>query len=419
MKFKHIKTLGFTLLVSAMVTLSGCGGGGGSSNAVGDAVGGDDAILNNGEQTATNNGVNINVAFKPLAAGAVHTVAIKSDGTLWAWGFNFVDSLGVGEVAGDIQTTPMQVGSDNTWQSVSAGQSHTAALKSDGTLWAWGGFAFGQTDLILGISPSTPMQVGSDTWQSVSAGDLHTAAIHSNGTLWTWGMNSYGELGEGEVTDNIQKMPMQVGSDTWQSVSAGSHHTAAILSNGTLWAWGTNSYGELGVGEVTGDIQSTPMQVGSDTWQSVSAGPLKTAAIKSNGTLWAWGFSIDGGAGINYTPIQIGSDNTWQSVSPGKYHIVAMKNDGTLWAWGTNNGLGVLGVGEDIMDIQTTPIQVGSDNTWQSVSAGDHHTAAMKRDGSVWAWGSNTHGQLGVGEVLDIENIGADLGIQYAPVKIY
>src|SRR3990170_1798433 len=226
-----------------------------------------------------------------IAAGSYHTLAIKSDGTLWAWGYNYSGQLGDGTTSN--KTTPVQIGTGTNWSQIAAGGYHSLAIKSDGTLWAWSGNSFGQ----LGDGTSrdyktTPVQIGTGTnWSQIAAGDYHTLAIKSDGTLWAWGYNSYGQLGDGASGGgNYKTTPVQIGTGTnWSQIAAGGYHTLAIKSDGTLWAWGGNSFGQLGDG-TSSDYKTTPVQIGTGTnWSQIAAGGYHTLAIKSDRTLWAWG----------------------------------------------------------------------------------------------------------------------------------
>jgi len=318
---------------------------------------------------------------------------------------------------------------------ISAGGDHVTATGMDGSLWAWGWNDWGQLgDGTGGGTPSmngyynskgTPTRIGTDiNWASVSTGYSHTIAIKSDGSLWAWGRNQYGQLGDG--TDGggwnngyndysaDKNIPTQIGTDkNWASVSAGLDYAIAIKKDGSLWAWGNNSSEQLGT---DGNYKNTPTQIGSDTWASVSAGYMHVAAIKKDGSLWAWGYNYNGqlGDGTNEyrrnIPTRIGTDTNWASVSVGPNHTVAIKKDGSLWAWGCNQ-YGKLGDGtatmrdEDNINIITnginndknTPTRIGTDTNWASVLAGFEHTVAIKKDGSLWAWGRNVRGQLGDG----------------------
>jgi hypothetical protein len=181
-------------------------------------------------------------------------------------------------------------------------------------------------------------------------------------------------------------------------VAAGNYHNVAIKSDGTLWAWGRNRSGQLGDG--TNDDKYTPTQIGTgNNWAAVAAGSFHTVAVKTDGTLWAWGYNRRGqlGDGTNddkNTPTQIGTDNDWAAVAVGQNHTLVLKTDGTLWGWGKNE-FGQLGDGTN--DKKNTPTQVGTGNDWDSVAAGNSHTLALKTDGTLWAWGSNEYGRLGDG----------------------
>ncbi len=349
----------------------------------------------------TNVIVTCELPWTSVAAGSSYTVAIKVDGTLWAWGLNSSGQLGDGTTTD--QHAPKQIGTDH-WASVAAGSyssSHTVAIKVDGTLWAWGSNSNGELGDGTTTDQHAPKQIGIDHWASVAAGSFHAVAVKTDGTLWAWGFNCYGQLGDGTTTD--QHAPKQIGSDHWTSVAAGTYHTVAVKTDGTLWAWGYNYHGELGDGTTTD--QHAPKQIRTDLWASGAAGAFHNAAVKTDGTLWAWGWNFAGQLGDGTTtdqhaPKQIGIDH-WASVAAGTCHTVAVKADGTLWAWGT----GLLGDGTTAN--KKTLVPIGTDH-WASVSAGHDHTVAVKADGTLWTWGYNGSGQLGDGTTTD----------QYAPERI-
>jgi hypothetical protein len=226
------------------------------------------------EQVGTDTG------WASVVAGDLHTVAVKTDGTLWAWGLNNYGQLGyltpIDPDTGFMryQPAPAQVGTDTHWATVSAGVYHTVAVKTDGTLWTWGDNADGELGDGTGINRSSPVQVGADTHWAFVAANWHTLAVKTDGTLWAWGPNWFGELGDG--TGINRSAPVQVGTDTgWATVSAGNLGTVAVKTDGTLWAWGE----EFGVDPFT--YQLAPVQVGTDThWAFVTAGRNHAVALR-------------------------------------------------------------------------------------------------------------------------------------------
>lgn len=363
------------------------------------------------------------VPYAAVSAGGIHSLAIKSDGTLWAWGFNDLGQLGDGCVFNQTcydRASPLQVGSDTTWSSVSAGTTHSSAIKENGTLWSWGDNSSGQIGTGCSDSScfyiSTPSQVGADTdWASVSAGGFFSVAIKSDGTLWAWGANHYGQLGDGCTLNCVESaVPIQVGTDTdWTKVAAGANHVVALKQNGTLWAWGINDHGQLGDGTAGADsFSSIPVQIGNEAdWNSIGAGDTYSLAIKTDGTLWAWGDNDAGELGLScsgspcswiYTPTQVGMDTDWKEVDGGFNRTLAVKTDGSLWAWGSHAS----STGTALYE----PTQVGTGTQWLKVSAGGGggfsgiaggHFMALESiapgEYKLSAWGTNISGQLGIG----------------------
>jgi alpha-tubulin suppressor-like RCC1 family protein len=265
------------------------------------AWGGNGAALGDGTTTKRTSPVQIGTEndWKAVSAGNTHTMAIKADGTLWAWGNNSRGQLGDGKsILFNPYLNPIQIGTENDWVAVFAGSYHTMALKTDGSLWAWGSNA-GDTSAPegrLGLGDTkdrkVPTRVGTaNDWVAVFSGSYHTMALKSDGSIWGWGGNYQGQLGLGDTTNRTS--PVQIGTENdWKAVSAGGNHTMAIKSNGSLWAWGHNVYGGLGLGDTTD--RNIPVRVGTDNdWASISAGYLYTMALKTDGSLWAWGWNTD------------------------------------------------------------------------------------------------------------------------------
>ncbi len=321
-----------------------------------------------------------------VSAGYNHSLAIKSDGTLWAWGASIL-----GDGTYDNKNYPIQIGNDNNWKAIVAGFSHSLAIKTDGTLWAWGYNYSGELGDGTHQELLVPTQIGNLTnWRTVSASGSSSFAIKIDGTMWAWGYNSQGVLGLGN--SDSQDVPNQIGTaNNWKSVECGYNHAVALKTNSTLWSWGS-SIG-TGVG-----MTPSPIQVGTDNnWIKLLVGRGYTVALKSNGTLWAWGKNDYGQLGDGtivdkYVPTPIASTLNWQELTHTATNFnFGIKLDGTLWAW----GYGELGDGTN--NYSNTPIQIGIANNWYSVSVKFNHTLAIQTDGTLWAWGDNFYGQLGIG----------------------
>jgi|GEM_PF-2287277 len=300
------------------------------------------------------------------------------------------------------------------YTSVSAGNAHTVALADDGTVWSWGSSAAGQVGNGGWGDYSSPVQSGAGTLGGVigiAAGYQHTLAVTNAGNVWVWGHNYFNELGDG--TTSTHNRPEKLTSLTnVVSVAAGAYHSLALKSDGTVWAWGYNSNGQIGNGGIVN--QSTPVQVtGLTGVVAIGAGGYHSFAIKSDGTLWSWGRNFNGQLGLGNTaeqhsPVQVATVSNVVSVAGGASHTLIAKSDGTVWACGLNTN-GQLGDGTTSQ--RTTPVQMTSvTGRVIQVSAGSlgAHSLLLKNDGSVWATGLNTYGQLATGDTTQ----------QLTPVKV-
>lgn len=350
-----------------------------------------------------------------ISCGGSHTAVIDADGVLWMWGANSSDQVGNGGMGNDkdvhggtIQTIPEKI-MDNV-ASVNCGYNHTAALKTDGSLWIWGSKY--HTTLGDGSTESSPVPLKiMDNVAAVSCcGDsntAYTAVIKSDGSLWAWGRNGFGQLGNGSTEDS--NVPVKI-MENVTAVSCGMGYTAAIKIDGSLWMWGHNVYGQLGNGGVGNckntmgqSIQTVPMKVMDDV-ATVSCGYGHTAAVKLDGNLWMWGANSrgqlgNGGGGNNEyrkLPIQTVPVKVMEGVasaSCGYDHTVACGTDGSLWTWG-NNYYGELGNG--VTEDSSTPVKIMNSGV-AAISCGFGHTIVLKMDDTVWTWGSNHSGELGNG----------------------
>jgi alpha-tubulin suppressor-like RCC1 family protein len=333
-----------------------------------------------------------------VAAGGGHSLALKPDGTLWGWGLNQSCQLGDGTYSDKLSVS--QIGTDTDWLTVSAGDGYSLGIKSNGTLWGWGFNWYGQVgDGTTMVDRLTPVQIGVDNrWVAISTGNRHSLGLKADGTLWAWGANEYGQLGDGTTTN--KSVPVQVGTDNhWLTIAAGDSHSLGTKTDGTLWAWGKNSdAGQLGDGSYIDQL--TPIQVGTDAkWVAVSAGGWHSLGLKSDGTLWAWGYNAYGQLGDGTrvdkaTPVQIDAKNAWVAISSGSRHSLGLTAFGTLRAWGLN-GYGQLGNGT-LVD-RLVPAQTGTLDNWVTISAGEAHSLGLTSDGIMWSWGWNRYGQIGDG----------------------
>lgn len=365
------------------------------------------------------------VAPARLGAGQRHSHAVLEDGTLWSWGLENFGQLG-NNVSGSSGTnllflgTPQLIGADGgrstnaVWLGVTAGGrgfdvatnqpgGFSLGLQTNGTLWAWGHNHAGQLGLGHTTVTRVPAQVGSSSnWMQVEAGATHTLALQSDGTLWSWGANESGQLGQGNTNRSLT--PARVGTESaWVEVGAGGFFSLARRADGSIWGWGANTANQLGLTPATNRF--TPTRIGTNAhWSSLSAGLFHSLAATTNGALWAWGRGSAGQLGSGSTtnratPIRIGTNNYWTAVEAGLFHSFALQTGGVLHAWGANTngqlGLSLIGSGSEVNVRVPTPVPANASNTaWVEIQA-SRHSVARDVAGNVWAWGFNSHGQVG------------------------
>jgi uncharacterized delta-60 repeat protein len=341
----------------------------------------------------------LTVAFAPylaVAAGASHTLALKQDGTVWAWGSNSYGQLGDGTTTA--HTLAAQVPGLAGVVAVAANGLQSVALKGDGSVWAWGNNGNGQLGDGSTVTRTAPVKVsGLSGVTIIAAGNYHTMAIKSDGTLWGWGYNGSGQLGIGNAVD--KHTPVQVpGISSVTAISAGYAHTVALLADGSLLAWGDNGYGALGDGTLIS--RSSPVKVqGVSGVAAIAAGLHHTSVVKPDGTTWGWGGNGSGQVGDGTTtqrlsPVQVPGLADAAAIFAGSNHSVVLKRDGTVWSWG-DNSYGQLGDGSRTRRL--TPVQVAELTGVVGIAAGGNSTLAMLGDNSLWGWGANDSGQLGDG----------------------
>ena len=324
-------------------------------------------------------------------AGGDYPMALRSDGTVYAWSLNYM--------FGETSTyTPVQLAGVTDITAIATGGVDWAVLKGDGTVWDWGVDYWGQLGDGTETNSDTPVQAsGLTDVKAVSAGWAHTLALKSDGTVWAWGWNVYGQLGDGTTTD--QCTPEQVPGVTGvTAIAAGYYDTEILKSDGTVWGWGFNGSYNLGNGTYQ-NFTTTPVQAsGLTNVVAIAAGPFHTAALKSDGTVWEWGDNSYGelGTGIGYSsnvPVQVPGLTGVTAIAAGGFSTVALKCDGTVWQWGREE-IGV--TGDNVAyATYTTPVQVPGLTGITALSDEGIYAMALKNDGTVWAWGDNLDGELG------------------------
>jgi len=314
--------------------------------------------------------------------GTYSSFAIKDDGTMWVWGNGGAGSLGLNATTS--YSSPVQLGTNTNWGMVSKTYYGALATKTDNTLWSWG---YNENSGQLGhnnkTNYSSPTQIPGTTWSTDKGklfGNRHSSwAIKTNGTLWSWGDNEKGQLGHNNRTD--YSSPVQVPGTTWAYVSGNEAAMVAIKTDGTMWSWGENDNAQLGLNQTHNLKLSSPAQIPGTTWRSVASGLQKFhLATRTDGTLWSWGYNAWGQLGQNQgpgnnnadysSPIQIPGTN-WDKVTAGRYNVHATKTDGTLWGWGSgaDGALGIPSIGEAG---RSSPTQLPG-TEWTGDIANDRH----------------------------------------------
>tara|TARA_R100000664_G_C2734217_1_gene124074 strand:- start:48 stop:1244 length:1197 start_codon:yes stop_codon:yes gene_type:complete len=333
-------------------------------------------------------------------------------GTMWSWGMNAAPSSRGGWLGHNNTTdysSPTQVGTDTTWMNVCFTGSSAIAAKVGNTLWTCGYNLYGGLGQNNTTSYSSPTQVGTDTTWGTQARQIAGSgnntyqimgAIKTDGTLWTWGRGTNGPLAHNNQTN--YSSPRQVPGTTWSKIAMASYHSGAIKTDGTLWAWGINEGGELGQNNVI--EYSSPVQVGTATdWSDIhlmsnNYGYGNIRALKTDGTLWNWGYGQFGANGVNdnanySSPMQI--PGTWSSLplnngwSRSHRLQAAINTDGELFVWG-GNSTGSLGLSDNTY--RSSPTQLPG--SWESITTAQGGVA-IRTDGTLWAWGHNGYGTLG------------------------
>ena len=340
--------------------------------------------------------------IKAIAGGYAHSVALRGDKTVWAWGINSYGQIGDG-TSDPQRLLPVQVKGLANIERISTNADHSLALQSDNTVWAWGYNYYGQigngTDqnyyTVAGRVPGVNSAV------EISAGTEASYARLTNGTIIAWGNNDFGQIGDGSTTSRKSPVTMPNGSSAAQ-IAAGASHFTFLRSDGTLWSVGQNVIGQLGDGNL---VQiPAPVAIPSVTnIAKLAPGYRHTLAVRTDGTVAAWGDNASGQLGDNTTvsrgaPTTVAGLSSMVGVASGVDHSVALRSDGTIWTWGKND-YGQLG--STTVSSALTPLQVPGLTGVVAITSGFYHVVALKSDGSLWAWGRNTEGQVGDGTITN------------------
>ena len=387
-----------------------------------------------------------------VSAGDGHAVAVAADGYLYGWGRNDFGQAGFGQAVTQWVSPRIFIFRATNWARVATGDNHSLGIRMDGSLWSWGRNDFGQMGIgrydstssasgMPSMRPS-PIRVGLETnWAAIAGGVLYSVALKTDGTLWTWGGNWAGQLGDGaghplcalfsnyDLASRSPKTnsPAPVGIDRdWMAVASGTEHVLALKTNGSLWAWGRNDCGQLGDGTL--ENRGQPTRIGSDAdWLAIAAGGGFTGghsvALKKDGSLWIWGnycpkatLTIIMGAALATQPTRVGSDHDWKQIAAGDGLTLAVKKNGTLWALGLDCSSMVGKPNSTISQLT----QVGRASDWVGAAAegpgyfggrSAYCTYGLKADGSLWVWGGNLR-RAPNKKVQMVQNWLAKLGIR-------
>jgi len=335
-----------------------------------------------------------------IASGCAHTLFVCSDGTVRSWGRNHYGQLGYSASDTTEKNYPYTLQGLSNVTMVAAGWYYSLALKNDSTVWSWGYNHNGELGLGDTIARGIPEQITSLTGiVAIDASYFHSLALKNDGTVWAWGRNSSGELGTGDILN--RSIPVQVLNLTGVvAISCGYGHSAALKSDGTVWVWGDNSYGQLG--DSTFSPKLTPIEVTRISGiKSVTCGAWHTVVLKVDSTVWAWGINGYGTLGNNSTidssvPVQAYFISGIIKVEACGAQNFAIKNDGSIWAWGRNSYSQYL-PDTNLLWNQDYPIMISALTGLAEIEIGVQHGHALKNDGTLWSWGDNTNGQLGIG----------------------
>ena len=347
--------------------------------------------------------------------GKFHSLAVCDDGTPQTWGWDSHGQLGLGVIPSPpcyCDSVPGIVSGIQAIVAVAGGDDHSLALAAGGSIWVWGSDGSNQLGPLQDGDSNVPVLLPNLSGiVEIAAGGDQCFARRSDGTIWGWGKNGNAQLGDGTAafTDSIVQV---LGVINAIGVTTGYAHGVALVQGGAVWIWGSNLQGQLGDGMVASGAcwcDSVPAEMVNITGpiEKVSAGANHTIALAEDGSMWSWGANGTGQLGLGIastntcqciaTPGQISGLTDIRDIAGGGFHSLALKDDGTVWAWGWNES-GQLGDGTTADHFEPTQV-VGLTNI-VAISAGWRHSLAVRSDGTLWAWGYNATGSLGEGSTM-------------------
>jgi alpha-tubulin suppressor-like RCC1 family protein len=330
-------------------------------------------------------------SFIKAVSGVFHTVALKADGTVWGWGSNGNGQLGNNTTDG--KSSPVQVVGTGSFTEIQAGEYHTVALKADGTVWAWGRNTYGNLGDNTIVDKSSPVSVvGNHSFVQLRHAS-HALALKADGSIWAWGYNGSGRLGLNDTLNRSSPVSV-VGNHSFVEVSVHDTMSFARKADGSAWAWGYNNYGQLGDSTIVD--KSSPVSVVGSSFVQIEPGQNNTVARKANGEIWSWGFNSTAQLGLTaecyYAPVQMPHLPRELNMVKGSYHTAQLRSNGTVWMWGDNSN-GALG--DNTVTAKSSPVSVVGNHSFVEIVTGDYHTCGRKVDGSLWSWGDGGNGRLG------------------------
>ena len=339
-----------------------------------------------------------------VAAGAYHSLFLKGNGEVWAWGQNAAGQLGTGSTSSTPLPQPSRVNGLPPIQAIAAGIAHSLALDTSGDVWAWGQNANGQAGLgVAGGTVLVPTKVPALSGiQAIAANGHFSLALDAQGRLWAWGQNTSGQLGTGAAGTAVSTPGLVPGLPALRAVAAGVNHVLALGVDGSVWGWGSNTSAQVGTGATSATVL-TPVQVaGLPLARAVAAGVGHSLIVDAqSGDVWAWGQNTFGQVGQGgastapvLSPVQVGGVSAVSSIAAGHHSSMAILEGGVVKAWG-HNVAGQLGDGTTVNS--ATPVNVTGLADATALAAGAQHALALRPGCPVWGWGGNGQGQLGTG----------------------